>query len=92
MVGDPIRAGGGRDVDLDHHHVRHVVEKERLNMFVGDRDLVVPIEVGGESGQTQRRKQRVLDRPEQGTRGLGESRKNHFDTHEVDFSEECFLL
>ena len=87
-----LTAGGGRDVDLDHHHVRHVVEKDLLNMFVRNRDLVVRIEVGGESGQSQRRKQRVLDRPEQGTRGLGESRKNHFDAHEVNLIEKYFLL
>ncbi len=64
MIGDLVGAAGAGDVDLDHDQVGRVVEVERLDVLVGESDVVIGVEVCGERGQPERWEQRVLDRPE----------------------------
>jgi len=63
VISDAIRAIGVRDVDLDDYEVRVVVQIEFFDMFVLKRDIKFRIQVGSESRQAKRRKQRVLDWP-----------------------------
>jgi hypothetical protein len=63
VVRDPIRTVGGRDVNLDDHHVRVVIEPEALYVFILNLDLVFVAQVTGECGEAERREQRVLDWP-----------------------------
>ena len=80
-IGDLVGATGGRDVHLDHDEVRLVVERDLLDMLVPDRDVIVSRQVASERRQTERGKERVLDRPEEWTRRLGERREDHLDAH-----------
>ena len=70
-----------RDVDLDHDQVGRVVEVERLDVLVLNLDLVVVVQVAGQRGQAERREQRVLDRPPERARRLGQRRQDHLDLH-----------
>ena len=61
VVGEPIRTVGVGDVDLDDDEIGLVVSGQPLDVLVDDHRLVVRREVGGERGQAERRKERVLD-------------------------------
>jgi hypothetical protein len=81
-VGQLVGPASGGDVDLDHHQVRPVVvQPQPLHVLVVDRDLVVGTQVAGERREPERREQRVLDRPEERRRGLGQRREDHRDAH-----------
>jgi len=60
-VGDLVRAIGVRDVDLDDDEIGCIVQVQRLDVLVLQHDLDGGVEVGGEGGQAQGRKERVLD-------------------------------
>lgn len=77
MVGQFVRPPRGRDVDLDHHQVRLVGQVHLLHVLVGQRHLVVRAEISGQRGEPERREQRVLDRPEERGRGLGQGGQDH---------------
>jgi len=70
-VRDLVGATSRRDIDLDHDEVRLVIERDLLDVLVPDRDVSVIGEVTGERCEPKRRKQRVLDRPEEGAGRLG---------------------
>ena len=80
-VGDLVGAARAGDVDLDRHQVGRVSGRERLNVLVGDFRFVLRRQIGGERGQAERRKERVLDRAEERAGGLGERRKDEFHAH-----------
>ena len=61
VIGNPIGAIGVGDVDLDHHQVRLIVEVERLDVFVLQRDVERGIEIRRQRREAERRKKRVLD-------------------------------
>ena len=61
VVGDAIGAIGVRDVGLDEHEIRPVVEVELLHMLVHEHRFVVRVEKRGQRGEAERRKQRVLN-------------------------------
>ncbi len=84
-AGDVVGAGGRGDVGLDHHEVGLVVERHVLDVLVADLDVVVGVEIAGELGEAQGRKQRVLDRPPEGTVARGLARQDHLDLHGVSF-------
>jgi hypothetical protein len=79
QIGQPVGAIGVGDVDLDDNQVRDIVECQRLDMLVLDDRAIVRIEIGGERGKAERRKQRVLDRPEERTGRLGQRRQDELD-------------
>jgi hypothetical protein len=81
VIGDLVAAPGRRDVDLDRDELRLVVEVEPLHVLVLQRDLVLGRQVGGERRETERREQRVLDRPEERARRLGERGQDQLDLH-----------
>src|SRR5581483_3623153 len=81
VVRDAIGPMSGRDIDLNHHQVRLVVEVEPFDVLILDVDLVVRIEVAGQRGEAEWGKQRVLDRPEERTGRFGERGKDHFHLH-----------
>jgi len=70
MIRKAIRAGGGRDVDLDDDEIRRVVEVERFDVLVLNLHVVV-LQVRGERREAERRKERVLDRTKERTGRLG---------------------
>src|SRR5687767_4188127 len=78
MVGDAVGAVRVGDVDLNDDEVRAIVQVERLYMLVLNRGLDVGVEIGRQRGQSERRKERVLDRPPVRARGLGQRRKDEF--------------
>ncbi len=81
MVGQTIRPPRRRDVDLDDDQVRAVLELQPLDMLVLNFHVIVVAHVPGERGETERRKQRILDRTPEGARGFGERRQDHLDLH-----------
>ena len=74
-----ICASGVGDVDLNRHQIRTIVGRQRADMLVHDRGLVVRVEVGGEGGEPERGEQRVFDRPPVGTGGFGQRRQDQLD-------------
>jgi hypothetical protein len=56
-------------------------------MFVADSDVIVRIQIGGESGQTEGREQRVLDRAEQRAGGFRQRGENHLYSHAGTLNE-----
>ena len=81
VIRDPIGALGVGDVDLDHDQVGAIagIGVKVLDMFVDDHRLVFGSQVGGQRGQTERRKQGVLDRAPIGAGGLGQRGKDQSD-------------
>ena len=79
MVGDPVRAVGVGDVDLNDHQIRCVVERERFHMLVHNHGAVVRRQIGGERGQAQRREERVLNRTPVRIGGLSERGQDELD-------------
>src|SRR4029453_10351987 len=71
----------GRDVNLNHHEVRRVVQIQPLDVFVLDLHLVAVIQVPSQSSQPERWKERVLDRAPEWAGRFGQRRKDHFDLH-----------
>src|SRR5262245_48016055 len=57
MIGNSIGTVRGRNVDLNDHEVRCVVDVEPFDMFVRDADLIIRMKIGRQSRQAQRRKQ-----------------------------------
>ena len=57
MVGDAIGAIGVRDVSLDQHEIRPVVEIERLHMLVHEDRFVIWCEKRRQRSEAERRKQ-----------------------------------
>ena len=79
VVREPVGAPRVGDVDLDDDEIGTVVEIERRDMLVLDDRLVVRSEIGGERGQTERRKERVLDRPPVRAGRFGQRRQDELD-------------
>ena len=79
VISDAIGAAGVGDVDLNDDEIGLVVEGQGLDVLVNDGRLVVGRQVGGERGETERREERVLDRPPERAGGLGERRKDELD-------------
>ena len=75
-VGKSIRTTGIRDVDLNHHQVRPIVELQRRDVLVFEHSLVAGCQIGGEGRETERRKERVFDGPPVRAGRLGEGRKD----------------
>jgi hypothetical protein len=50
-------------------------------MLVLQHGFVFLAQIAGQGREAQRRKERVLNGPEEGTLGLGEGRENEFDSH-----------
>src|SRR5207248_6781246 len=90
--GDLIRAIRVRDVDLNDDQVRFVIEIELLDMLVLQRNLESRIEVRGQRGQSEGRKERVLDRPPEGTGRLRQRRKNELDAPDGPNHDKYFML
>jgi hypothetical protein len=82
VVGEAISAPGRGDVDLDHHEVGLVVERQPLDVLVLERDLVVVAQIAGKSGQAEGREERVLDGAKEGAYRLGEGGEDHLHLHE----------
>jgi hypothetical protein len=81
VIGQLVGPAGGRDVGLDHHQVGLVVEVERFDVLVLERDLIVVVEIAGQRGEAEGREQRVFDRPEERALRLGEGGENELDAH-----------
>src|SRR5262245_44611316 len=81
MVGDLVRALRGSDVNLNYDQVGLVVQVEGFNVLVLQTDVVVIVEISGESGKPQRRKQGIFDRTPERAFGFGQRRQDHFDFH-----------
>ena len=60
MIGDAVRAKCRCDVDLDNDEVGRIVEVEFLDVLVYESDVVIRIEICGESGQPERREGEYL--------------------------------
>jgi hypothetical protein len=73
-----IRATGIRDVDLNHHQVRPVVELQGRDVLVFEHGVVIGGQIGCEGRESERRKERVFDGPPVRAGRLGESRKDEF--------------
>src|SRR6266540_3693117 len=80
MVGDFVRSLRGSDVNLNYNQIGLVVQVEGFNVFVL-QTVVVIVEISGESGKPQRRKQGIFDRTPERAFGFGQRRQNHFDFH-----------
>ena len=70
-----------RYVDLNHHQIGRVIEVQWLDMLVNYDCLIIGREICSKRRQTQRRKERVLDRTPVRVCGLCERRQDKFDTH-----------
>src|SRR5688572_13936543 len=81
VVRKAIRAGGGRDVDLDDDEIWRIVQVEGLDMLVLELRFILSVQVRGERREAEGREQRVFDRPPQRAGRLGQSWKNQFDLH-----------
>jgi hypothetical protein len=57
VIGDGVRAVCRRDVDLDDHEIRRILEIQPLDMFILYFSLVSLVEVCGKCCETERRKQ-----------------------------------
>ena len=79
VVCDAVGAVGVGDVDLDYDQVGGIVDGERLDMFVDDDGVVIGSQICGEGGETERRKQRILDRAPIGAGCFCECGENEFD-------------
>src|ERR1700722_2205200 len=79
MIGNPVRPVCIGDVNLDHDQLRRVTKRERLHMLVHNGGVVIGREVGGERGQAQRRKQRILDGAPIRIARLFQGGQNEFD-------------
>ena len=77
VVGEPVGTVRRGDVDLDDNQVGRIVQVEFLDVLVLKVDLIVVVEVPRKRCQTERRKQRVLDRAPEGPRRFGQGGKNH---------------
>src|ERR1700759_2722829 len=79
MIGNSVRPVCIGDVNLDHHQFWQVTKRERLHMLVHNGGAIIGREVGGQRGQAEGRKQRILD----GTPGrvacLFQGGQNEFD-------------
>jgi hypothetical protein len=71
-VGQPVRAAGVGDVDLNHHEIRPVVELQRRHVLVFEHGFVAGRQIRGQGGEAERRKERVLDGPPVRAGRLGE--------------------
>src|SRR5262249_58836723 len=71
-VGQGVCALRVGDVDLNRHQVRLIVGRQRRDVLVFDRRLVVRPQVGGERRQAERRKERGLHGPPGRAGGLGQ--------------------
>jgi hypothetical protein len=94
MIGKRVCPSRAGDVDLNHHQVRTIVEPETRDMFVLDRCCIVRLQVRGERGEPERRKQRILDWSPVGTARFGQGRENELDAqwpHEL-FHETCIYF
>lgn len=80
VVGDAIGAIGVRDVRLDQHEIRAVVEVELLHVLVHEHRLIVRVEKRGQGCEAERRKQRVLDWTPVGAGRLREGGENQLDS------------
>jgi len=78
-IGQPVRAVGVRDVDLDDDEIRAVVQGQRPDMFVLDDCVVIGAEVCREGREAEGRKEGVFNRPPEGAGGLGEGGEDEFD-------------
>jgi hypothetical protein len=85
VVGDLVRTPRRGDIRLQHDQVRgiHGSQIQSLHMLVVQFHLIVWIQIAGQRSQAQRRKQRVLDRPEQRTGRLGKRRQDHRHAHHL---------
>jgi len=84
-VGELVRAPSGRDVRLDDHQVGSVVlDVEALDVLVEDPHLVVVAQIAGQRGEAERRKQRVLDGPEERALRLRQRGQDHRHSHTAD--------
>ena len=79
VIGNPICAECVRDVDLDHHQVRLILEIERLDVFVLQGDVQRGIEIRRQRREAERREQRGTDGSPVGAGGFGERGKDQFD-------------
>jgi hypothetical protein len=68
-------AAGGGGIHLKAHEIGLVVQGEHLNVFILQDDLVIRIEEGGQGGQPERWKQRILDRAPIRADASGERRR-----------------
>src|SRR5499426_4896971 len=89
MVGDFVRSLRGSDVNLNYNQIGLVVQIESFNVLVLQTDVVVIVEISGESGKPQRRKQGIFDRTPERAFGFGQRRQDHFDFH-LDASYRIF--
>jgi hypothetical protein len=78
-VGEAVGALRAGDVDLDDDEIGCVVLADRRDVLVLDDGLVVGREVRGQHRQSQRRKERILDRPPVRTGGFGQRRQDELD-------------
>ena len=69
------------DVNLDYHQFRIVIEAQRFDVLVDQGQLVRRRAVRRQRGQAQRRKQGVLDRPEERAGRFRQCWQDEFDTH-----------
>ena len=61
MIRELVGAIGVGDIDLNDYQIRPIIELQILDMFVLQRNVEIGIEIGGEGGEAERRKERVLD-------------------------------
>src|SRR5258708_25411834 len=83
VVGEFVRTPRRRDVDLDHDQVGLVIQAKLFDVLVTDRDFIAIVQVGGQGGEAERREQRILDGPEEWTRGFGQRGQDHLDSHRI---------
>ena len=76
VVRNPVSAMGIRNVDLNHHQVGNIVEREPFYMLVHNEPTIVPREIRCQRSKAQRRKQRVFDRTPIGAGGLSQRGEN----------------
>ena len=81
MIGDGVGASRAGGVDLDGDQVGRVIESDGLHVLVDQGYRVVWGKVAGQSGESERREQRVLDGAEEGAGRFGERGKEEFDIH-----------
>ena len=82
-IGNLVGPIGVGDVHLDHHQFRIVVEAQGFHMLVDQSQFIGRLAISREGRQPQRRKQRILDRPEVGAGRFGQCRQDELDTHEA---------
>jgi hypothetical protein len=79
VIRDPVGAVRVGYVHLNDHEIGTIIEIESLDVLVDDADVEVGVEVRGQGGEPERRKERVLDGAPVGTGRLGQRGQDQFD-------------